>query len=140
MCSRPTSIWRCNASAPPTPRSIRRARRPRAGGNPPARRAVRARPGYYIRAFLNTPDAGIATPTKGNPSYVGQANMFTGLCVGGPGHCDVPDPPSDKFDRRPRHHKTPSSFRLDATNAVRALHAAGTQAFQVNLVALNLDG
>lgn len=98
------------------------------------------RPGFYIRAFLNTPDAGIATPTKGNPSYVGQVNMFTGLCVGGPGHCDVPDPPSDKFDRRPRHHKTPSSFRLDATNAVRVLHAAGTQAFQVNLVALNLDG
>jgi tyrosinase len=98
------------------------------------------RPGFYIRAFLNTPDAGIATPTKGNPNYVGQVSMFTGYCVGGPGHCDVPEPPTDKFDRRPRHHKTPSSFRIDATKSVRALHAAGTQAFQVNLVALNLDG
>jgi tyrosinase len=98
------------------------------------------RPGFYIRAFFNTPDAGLATPTKGNPNFVGQVNMFTGYCVGGPGHCDVPEPPSDKFDRRPRHHKTPSSFPLDATNAVRALSASGTQAFQVNLVALNLDG
>jgi tyrosinase len=65
------------------------------------------RPGFYIRAFLDTPDASIATPTRGNPNYVGQVNMFTGACVGGPGHCDVPDPPADKFDRRPRHHKTP---------------------------------
>jgi tyrosinase len=98
------------------------------------------RPGFYIRAFLNTPNAGMATPTKGNPNYVGQVNMFTGACIGGPGHCDVPDRPVDKFDRRPRHHKTPSSFRLDATKAVDALMANGTTEFQVNLVALNLDG
>jgi tyrosinase len=98
------------------------------------------RPGFYIRAFLNTPDAGLATPTQGNPNFVGQVNMFTGSCVGGPGHCDVPEAPTDKFDRRPRHHKTPSSFRIDATKSVRALHAAGTRDFQVNLVALNLDG
>ena len=98
------------------------------------------RPGFYIRAFLNTPDAGLATPTTGNPNFVGQVNMFTGNCVGGPGHCDVPAPRTDKFDLRPRPHKTPSSFRIDATESVRALHAAGTQAFQVNLVALNLDG
>jgi tyrosinase len=98
------------------------------------------RPGFYIRAFLNTPDAALATPTQGNPNFVAQVNMFTGLCVGGPGHCDVPKPRTDKFDRRPRHHKTPSSFRIDATGAVSALRAAGTQTFQVNLVALNLDG
>jgi hypothetical protein len=52
----------------------------------------------------------------------------------------VPEPRTDKFDRRPRPHKTPSSFRIDATSAVSALRAAGTQTFQVNLVALNLDG
>lgn len=98
------------------------------------------RPGFYIRAFLNTPDAALATPTRGNPNFVGQVNMFTGNCVGGPGHCDVPEPRTDKFDRRPRPHKTPSSFRIDATSAVSALRAAGTQTFQVNLVALNLDG
>jgi tyrosinase len=99
-----------------------------------------ARPGFYIRAFLNTPDAGIATPTKGNPNYVGQVNMFTGSCIGGPGHCDVPSGPADKFDLRPRPHKTPSSFRLDATEAVGRLSAAGTEEFQVNLVVLDLDG
>ena len=99
-----------------------------------------ARPGFYIRAFLNTPDAGIATPTRGNPNYVGQVNMFTGLCIGGPGHCDVPGGPADKFDLRPRPHKTPSSFRIDATEAVRRLSDAGTTEFQVNLVALDLDG
>ena len=99
-----------------------------------------ARPGFFIRAFLNTPDASIATPTNGNPNFVGQVNMFTGYCVGGPGHCDVPEAPTDKFDRRPRPHKTPSSFRIDATKSVKALHAAGTRDFQVNLVALNLDG
>jgi tyrosinase len=99
-----------------------------------------ARPGFYIRAFLNTPDAGIQTPTRGNPNYVGQVNMFTGLCIGGPGHCDVPDGPADKFDLRPRAHKTPSSFRIDATEAVSKLSAAGATEFQVNLVALDLDG
>jgi tyrosinase len=99
-----------------------------------------ARPGFYIRAFLNTPDAGIATPTKGNANYVGQVNMFTGFCVGGPGHCDVPSGPADKFDLRPRPHKTPSSFRIDATDAIARLSAGGVTAFQVNLVVLNLDG
>lgn len=99
-----------------------------------------ARPGFYIRAFLNTPDAGIQTPTRGNPNFVGQVNMFTGLCIGGPGHCDVPGGPTDKFDLRPRPHKTPSSFRIDATDAVRKLSAGGTTDFQVNLVALDLDG
>jgi tyrosinase len=98
------------------------------------------RPGFYIRAFLNTPDASLSTPTRGNPRYVGQVNMFTGQCIGGPGHCDVPVGPSDRFDRRHRHHKTPSSFRLDATDAVGALAKSGTKAFQVNLVVLNLDG
>jgi len=56
------------------------------------------RPGFYIRAFLNTPDAGLATQTQGNPNFVGQVNMFTGSCVGGPGHCDVPEPPTDDDD------------------------------------------
>jgi tyrosinase len=99
-----------------------------------------ARPGFFIRAFLNTPDAGIATQTKGNDHYVGQANMFTGLCVGGLGHCDVPPPSQNKFDLRPPHHKTASSFRFDASNAVRQLTAAGVTDFAVNLVVLNLDG
>jgi tyrosinase len=97
------------------------------------------RPGYHIRVFLNQPDATVATPTRGNPHYVGQVSTFTGECVGGPGHCDVPPPRVDRFDLRPRPHKTPSSFRLDATAAVKALALEGTS-LQVNLLVLNLDG
>jgi hypothetical protein len=52
----------------------------------------------------------------------------------------VPGGPADKFDRRPRPHKTPSGFRLDATETVGRLSAAGTNEFQVNLVVLDLDG
>jgi tyrosinase len=99
-----------------------------------------ARPGFFIRAFLNTQDAGLATPTKGNDHYVGQANVFTGLCIGGPGHCDVPVPSRNRFDLRPPHHKTASSIRFDASSTVRKLAEAGTTNFQVNLVVLNLDG
>ena len=99
-----------------------------------------ARPGFHIRAFLNTPDASVATPTRGNPNYVGLASMFTGVCIGGPGHCDVPAQRTDPFDLRPRPHKTPSNIRFDATNAVKRLADQGATAFAVNLVVLNTDG
>jgi tyrosinase len=99
-----------------------------------------ARPGFHIRAFLNTPDANVATPARGNPNYVGLVSMFTGVCVGGPGHCDVPMPRTDRFDLRPRPHKTPSNFRLDATEAVKRLAAQGATSFSINLVVLNTDG
>jgi tyrosinase len=98
------------------------------------------RGGFHVRAFLNTPDASIATPTRGNDHYVGQVNMLTGLCIGGPGHCAVPKRSTNRFDKRPRHHKTPSNFRLDATVAVRALAATGVTDFHVNLIVLNTDG
>jgi tyrosinase len=98
------------------------------------------RAGFYVRAFLNSPGATIDTPTRGNDHYVGQFSMFTGLCIGGPGHCAVPKPRSRHFDRRPPPHKLPSSVRFDATDAVRALSAAGAPSFQVNLIVLNTDG
>jgi tyrosinase len=66
--------------------------------------------------------------------------VFTGLCIGGPGHCDVPVPSRNRFDLRPPHHKTASSIRFDASSTVRKLAEAGTTNFQVNLVVLNLDG
>jgi tyrosinase len=99
-----------------------------------------ARPGFHIRAFLNTPDANVATPVRGNPNYVGLVSMFTGVCVGGPGHCDVPAPRTGRYDLRGRPHKTPSNFRLDATDAVKRLAAQGATSFSVNLVVLNTDG
>jgi tyrosinase len=99
-----------------------------------------ARPGFHIRAFLNTPSATVATPTRGNSNYVGLVSMFTGVCIGGPGHCDVPTPRTDRYDLRPRPHKTPSNFRIDATDAVKRLAAQGATSFSVNLVVLNTNG
>jgi tyrosinase len=98
------------------------------------------RAGFHVRAFLNSPGADADTPVRDNDRYVGQFNMFTGLCIGGPGHCAVPKLPTNRFDRRPVPHKLPSSFRFDATAAVAKLAAAGTTDFTVHLVALNTDG
>jgi tyrosinase len=98
------------------------------------------RAGFHVRAFLNSPGADAGTPVRDNDRYVGQFNMFTGLCIGGPGHCAVPKLPTSRFDRRPVPHKFPSSFRFDATAAVAKLAAAGATDFTVNLVALNTDG
>jgi tyrosinase len=99
------------------------------------------RAGFFVRVFLNQPDANPGTSTQGNPHYVGLLNMFTGLCIGGPGHCEPPLPTQRrKFDFRARHHKTPGSFRIDATAAVRRLREQGETDLQVALVVLNLDG
>ena len=96
--------------------------------------------GAFVRAFLNQPDANAKTPVKDNPNYVGQFAMFSGGCVGGPGHCDPPVEPRRKFDRRQRHHKTPGNIRFDATAAVQRLRDLGATDFQVQLVVLGLDG
>jgi tyrosinase len=99
------------------------------------------RAGFFIRIFLNQPDANAATPTQGNPHYVGMQSMFTGLCIGGPGHCATPPAtPRRKFDRRPRSHKSPASFRIDCTDAVARLRQLGDTEFQVTVVVLNIDG
>lgn len=98
------------------------------------------RAGFHIRVFLNSPNANASTPTRGNDNFVGQVNTFTGFCVGGPGHCELPKEPRRKFDKRPRPHKSPGSFRLDATNVVEKLMDKGATDFHVNLVVLNTDG
>jgi tyrosinase len=99
------------------------------------------RAGFFIRVFLNQPDANTGTATVDNPHYVGMLNMFTGLCIGGPGHCDPPPARQRrKFDYRPHPHKTPAAFRIDATAAVARLKALGETDFQVTLVVVNLDG
>jgi tyrosinase len=96
--------------------------------------------GGAVRAFLNQPDATADTPGKGNDHYVGQANLFSGYCVGGPGHCEPPTGPRRKFDIRPRHHKTPVNIRLDATATVARLVAAGATDLHVTLVVVGVDG
>jgi tyrosinase len=99
------------------------------------------RAGFFIRAFLNQPDANASTPTRDNPNYIGMQSMFTGLCIGGPGHCAPPSTaPNRKFDRRDRPHKTPANFRFDATETIARLRKLGQTDFQVSLVVLNMDG
>ena len=96
--------------------------------------------GAFVRVFLNQPDADASTPTQGNDHFVAQLATFSGECIGGPGHCDVPTESRRKFDRRPRHRKTPGNFRVDATEAVRRLSEQGETDFRVNLVVLDIDG
>lgn len=96
--------------------------------------------GAFVRVFLNQPDADASTPTRGNDRFVAQLATFSGECIGGPGHCDVPSESRRKFDFRPRHRKTPGNFRIDATEAVRRLTGRGETDFRVNLVVLGIDG
>lgn len=96
--------------------------------------------GAFIRVFLNEPDANADTPTRGSDHFVAQVATFSGDCIGGPGHCDVPPESRRKYDIRPRHHKTPGNFRIDVTESIRKLTAQGDTDFQVNLVVLGLDG
>ena len=96
--------------------------------------------GGAIRVFLNQPDATVTTPGRGNDHFVGQANLFSGFCVGGPGHCDPPSGPRRKFDFRPRPHKTPVNIRLDATDAVNRLVGKGATDLNVTLVVVGADG
>ncbi|MFL6255821.1 MAG: tyrosinase family protein, partial [Pyrinomonadaceae bacterium] len=96
--------------------------------------------GAFVRVFLNQPDADASTPTQGNDHFVAQLATFSGDCIGGPGHCDVPPESRRKFDIRPRHRKTPSNFRIDVTEAISRLTAQGETDFRVNLVVLGIDG
>jgi tyrosinase len=96
--------------------------------------------GAFVRVFLNQPDADASTPTRDNEHFVAQLATFSGECIGGPGHCDVPPESRRKYDFRPRHRKTPGNFRIDATEAVRRLREQGETDFQVNLVVLGIDG
>jgi tyrosinase len=96
--------------------------------------------GAFVRVFINQPDATRDTPTSGNDHFVAQVATFSGECIGGPGHCDVPPESRRKFDLRPRHRKTPGNFHIDATETIRKLRAQGETDFQINLVVLDIDG
>ncbi|HEY0349754.1 MAG TPA: tyrosinase family protein [Pyrinomonadaceae bacterium] len=96
--------------------------------------------GAFVRVFLNEPAASADTPIRDNDHFVAQVATFSGECIGGPGHCDVPPEKKRKYDERPRHRKTPGNFRIDATEAIRKLTEQGATDFQVNLVVLDIDG
>lgn len=96
--------------------------------------------GTFIRVFLNAPNADVNTPTKGNAHFVGQVQLFSGGCIGGPGHCDPPPDTKRKFDLRPRHRKTPFNIHLDATDTVSTLRTQGATDLHVNLVVMDVTG
>jgi len=96
--------------------------------------------GGVVRVFLNQSNADASTPTRGNDHFVGQMHLFAGDCIGGPGHCAVPPETKRAFDQRPRHRKTPHNIRFDATKTIERLKAQGDTDFQVQIVALDLQG
>ena len=103
---------------------------------------LRAVTSHVVRVFVNQPGANADTPTEGNPNYVGFFGRFGhGPCVGGPGHCDPPAAPG-QFEIPIRHHNTPHTYRLDATEAVCNLLAAdgGSTEVQVNAVVVHGNG
>jgi tyrosinase len=91
---------------------------------------------FAVRVFLNQPDADVHTPVSGNEHFAGQFTLFGhGPCIGGPGHCD-PQPRTRRFDTRPQHHNAPWNLRLDVTQAVAALTAAGATDIDATLVVI----
>lgn len=96
---------------------------------------------FYIRAFLNQPDADISTPLDGNDHFVANLPMWGhGRCVGEAGHCDSRPEIPRKYDMRPRHHNTPRNYRLNLGPAIKRLAAKGAKDFTVHLVLVGADG
>ncbi|HEX2203780.1 MAG TPA: tyrosinase family protein, partial [Longimicrobium sp.] len=91
----------------------------------------------FVRVFLNTPGANADTPLD-DPGYAGYLAVFGhGECVGGPGHCAVPE--RRPFDLRPRSHNTPRNHRVNVTAAARRLLEGGATSLQITLVTVGAD-
>jgi tyrosinase len=91
----------------------------------------------FIRVFLNVPDANASTPLD-HPGYAGYLAVFGhGPCIGGPGHCGVPEPRA--FDLRPRSHNTPRNHRVVVTETARKQLDAGDGTLSVTLVVIGAD-
>jgi tyrosinase len=91
----------------------------------------------FVRVFLNLPDANADTPLD-HPSYAGYLAVFGhGECIGGPGHCGVPE--RRAYDLRPRSHNTPRNHRVNVTATARRLIEAGAKSLQVTLVTVGAD-
>src|SRR6202008_3488985 len=91
----------------------------------------------FVRVFLNLPDANADTPLD-HPAYAGYLAVFGhGECIGGPGHCAVPE--RRPYDLRPRSHNTPRNHRVNVTNAARRLLEGGASSLQITLVTIGAD-
>jgi tyrosinase len=93
----------------------------------------------FIRVFLNLPDASAATPID-HPNYAGYLAVFGhGECIGGPGHCAIPDGRGRPFDLRPRSHNTPRNHRVNVTKTARRLLDEGADSLRITLVTIGVD-
>ncbi|NQV98800.1 MAG: tyrosinase family protein [Rhodospirillales bacterium] len=87
-----------------------------------------------IRVFLNDPAADVSTAVEGNPHFAGYVSIFShGECIGGPGHCAIPNPRPG--DQRERPHNTPRNHRIDVTQAARRM-LEDSKTLRVTLVVL----
>jgi tyrosinase len=95
---------------------------------------------FELRVFFNLPTADASTPTEGNPNYAGSLHFFGhGECGGDAGHCDVPSGPTDPYDLRPPHHRSPMTLRLDVTDTLHALRTTASAA-AMTLIAVDPKG
>ncbi|HEX2189583.1 MAG TPA: tyrosinase family protein [Longimicrobiaceae bacterium] len=91
----------------------------------------------FIRVFLNLPDANADTPID-HANYAGYLAVFGhGPCIGGPGHCEVPE--RRPYDLRPRSHNTPRNHRVDVSKTARRLLAEGAASLRITLVVIGVD-
>jgi tyrosinase len=91
----------------------------------------------FVRVFLDVPDANADTPLD-HPGYAGYLAVFGhGPCIGGPGHCGVPE--RRPFDLRPRSHNTPRNHRVNVTRTARRLLEAGATQLRITLVVVGVD-
>jgi tyrosinase len=91
----------------------------------------------FVRVFLNLKDANANTPID-DSHYAGYLAIFGhGDCIGGPGHCEVPQ--RGKYDLRPRSHNTPRNHRVDVTKCAKGLFAEGASSIQITLVVVGAD-
>ncbi len=91
----------------------------------------------FVRVFLNNEHANADTPLD-DPSYAGYLAVFGhGECIGGPGHCAVPD--RRPYDLRPRSHNTPRNHRVNVTKTARRLIEQGAKSLRVTLVTIGAD-
>lgn len=91
----------------------------------------------FVRIFLNLADANANTPID-DEHYAGYLAIFGhGDCIGGPGHCTVPQ--RSKYDLRPRSHNTPRNHRVDVTKCAKRLFDKGDSTIRITLVVIGAD-
>lgn len=94
---------------------------------------------YEARLFLNNPAADEGTPLDEESGYAGSFYIFAHEgCFGDIGHCDLPDEPSDPFDRRPLHPLTPHKKAVEITEPLERL-AEAEEEVTVTVVPITVD-